>query len=92
MFMKKLLLSVFLIFALSGFSASSRISSMPDAIKTLPGDMYYILFMDGCYHLGIEVAYPDGSVWWVPVGFEYGYAWCCTNTICMDPEEFDALC
>ena len=54
--------------------------------------MYYILFNDGCYHLGIEVQYADGSIWWIPVGDGYGYGWCCQNTICMRAEEFAAFC
>ncbi len=63
-----------------------------NSYRTLPGDMYYILHNDGCYHLGIEIEEADGSVWWTPVGFEYGYDWCCNNTICMGVEEFANLC
>jgi hypothetical protein len=60
--------------------------------RTRPGDMYYVLYNDGCYHLGIELQAQDGTIWWIPVGDGYDYDWCCTNTICMNEEEFANMC
>ncbi|MBS1578742.1 MAG: hypothetical protein JST29_03750 [Bacteroidetes bacterium] len=93
--MKKLFLLALLSFTLTFTYANSSTGVLHKKLKTIePGDIYFRLFLDGCYHLGIEVEDEYGDIWWEPMGLSYGNMdwYCCTLTICMAQDEFDRLC
>jgi hypothetical protein len=80
-----------LLFATSAFAAKQNGTPIGNVnnLLTKVGDYYYILFNDGCYHLGVVVEDPDGSIWWEPLGY---WNWATSTTICMEEEDFAALC
>ncbi len=60
------------------------------AVTSYARELYYILFDDGCYHLGAVTAMGDGSVWWIPC--EANEVIGVPRTICMSMDEYATLC
>ncbi|WP_029274687.1 hypothetical protein [Pedobacter borealis] len=73
--MKKIILALFLMFSVT-VSFASNPKAKNETEKKQPNqqsktssirqvNFYYILFEDGCFHLGYEQAEADGT-WWYP--------------------------